>query len=492
MTESTTSSTRHTEPDLCRVSVIGRNTQVDVGLPATVPIASFISDLVRLIDSRNPDITETDEDAVPQSAQHWTLSRVGQDALSPSRSLTDAEVYDGELLVLRPVAAKEIPALFDDVIDAVSRLTSEEFRGWTATAARWLGLVLSTVSVVAVLVVLAVLRSQGDPVAPALILAVAGCVAYVAAGIVARRYDDPSTAVWLLLDGLLLLSGGAALLVPGSLSDANLLLGCTVALVAAVAGIRVIGGGATLCSAAATLGLIGLVASGVHLVWGPAVERLSAGLLVAGIIVLSMVPRLSAMLARLPIPPVPTAGAAIDPADHEPRPTIEGIGAIGATALPSAVGLGQRARLANQFQTGLVVACTVSMVLGALGAADPIGGRWQGPVLAAVTAIILCLRGRSFADLVQATVLIAGGGLLGLALLAVVGAGRHESPTLLAGLLVVFAAGAVAFGVVGPRIEATPVIRRTIEIIEYMLIISLVPLILWIMGIYGMARDLSL
>ncbi|WP_425296264.1 hypothetical protein, partial [Nocardia asiatica] len=32
---------------------------------------------------------------------------------------------------------------------------------------------------------------------------------------------------------------------------------------------------------------------------------------------------------------------------------IEGVGAIGASALPSAAGLGERARTANQFQSGL-------------------------------------------------------------------------------------------------------------------------------------------
>src|SRR5690606_29320063 len=282
----------------------------------------------------------------PLDAQHWTLARLGREAIAPSRTLTEAEVYDGELLVLRKVGAKEAPALFDDVIDAVSRLTAEEFTGWSGAAARWMGLVVSLFAVLTTLAVLVLSRGAGDPLAPGLVLLGAGLGALVAAGITARRYGDEITGTWLSADGLLLLFGGAGLLVPGTLGSPHLLLGCSVLLVAAVLGYRLTGVGATLFSCAAAAAVIGLVTAVIYLIWHPGLPKVGAGLLVAGIMILSMVPRLAALLARLPVPPVPTAGAAIDPADHEPRPTIEGIGAIGATALPSAAGLGERARRA--------------------------------------------------------------------------------------------------------------------------------------------------
>ncbi|WP_338772134.1 type VII secretion integral membrane protein EccD [Nocardia vulneris] len=476
---------------MSRVSVIGGNTQLDVGLPATVPIAGFIGDLVALIESRNPEQIDAEDDSVPLQAQHWTLARVGQEAFAPSRTLNDADVHDGELLVLRSVTSKEAPALFDDVIDAVSRLTAEEFRSWTGNSARWTGLVTSVLTVLTVLLMLANARGHGDPLAPAFILTAAGIGAFVAAGFAARRYLDTITATWLSLDGLLLVFGGGALFVPGALGSAHLLLGCSLTLVAAVLGYRVIGTGATLFSAAAAVSVIAGGSAAVYLIWHPGLPKLSAGLVVVGIALLSMVPRLAAGLARLPIPPVPTAGAAIDPADHEPRPTIEGIGAIGATALPSAAGLGERARAANQYQSGLIIACTLSAVIGAFGAADPLGSaRWQGVTLAVVTAIILCLRGRSFADLTQAATLIAGGCLTFVALIVGAAVGDTDLELLVVGLLVVFAAGTVGFGVIGPHIEVTPVTRRMIEIFEYMLIISLIPLVLWIMNVYSMARNI--
>ncbi|MBF6171392.1 type VII secretion integral membrane protein EccD [Nocardia blacklockiae] len=491
MTEPSTTSTKATEPELCRVSVIGGNTQVDVGLPATVPIASFIGDLVALIESRNPDIAEGDDDSVPLRAQHWTLARLGRDPIAPSRSLIDAEVYDGELLVLRTVAAKEAPALFDDVIDAVSRLVAADFRGWSGAAARWTGLVVSVLAVLTALILLAASRRHGDPLWPGFALLGLGAVAFGAAAIAARKYFDRTTATWVSLDALLLFFGGAALLVPGRLGSPHVLLGVSVAIVAAVVGYRVIGGGATLFSAVGAGGVIGLVAAAVYLVWHPGLPKLSAGLLVGGILLLSAVPRLAALLARLPIPPVPTAGAAIDPADHEPRPTIEGIGAIGATALPSAAGLGQRARTANQFQSGLVAAFTVAAAAGAFGAADPLGSqRWQGITLAVITAVVLCLRGRSFADLTQAATLIAGGCLTFVLLLVGLAFGDVDYELLAPLLLLAFAAGAVGFGVIGPHVEVTPVTRRGIEIFEYLLLIAVLPLVLWIMDVYSTARNI--
>ncbi|MGY1979749.1 type VII secretion integral membrane protein EccD [Nocardia gipuzkoensis] len=476
---------------MSRVSVIGGNTQVDVGLPATVPIATFIGDLVALIESRNPQRPEAEDEAAPLEAQHWTLARLGREAIAPSRTLTEAEVYDGELLVLRSVAAKEAPALFDDVIDAVSRLTAEEFQSWSGTAARWMGLVVSALTVLTTLAVLVVSRGNGDPLAPALALLGSGVAAFAAAGIAARKYTDPVTATWLSLDGLLLLFGGAALLVPGTLGSPHLLLGSSVLLVAALLGYRITGTGATLFSCAAALAVIAGVAAAIYLIWHPGLPKLSAGLLVAGIAIISAVPRLAALLARLPIPPVPTAGGAIDPADHEPRPTIEGIGAIGASALPSAAGLGERARAANQFQSGLIAACAASAVIGAFGVADPLGSaRWQGITLAVLTAIILALRGRSFADLVQAATMIGGGCVTAVTLVVGLGAGDTEYTPLAAGVLLAFAIGVIGFGVIGPHIEVTPVTRRMIEIFEYLLIVAVIPLVLWVMNIYSMARNI--
>ncbi len=493
LTESPSSGAVAAEPELCRVSVIGGNTQMDIGLPATVPIASFMSDLVRLIESRNPDPVDSDDGGAPLETKHWTLARLGRDAIPPSRTLTEAEVYDGELLVLRSVTAKESPALFDDVIDAVSRLTAEDHHSWSPRSARWTGLAACVTIALIALILFALGRSDGAGIGAAFPATGAGIAAAVAAIIAARRYGDGRSALWLSLTALLLFFGGAALFVPGELGSPHLMLGCAVSLVIAVGLYRAVGVGATLCAAAVTLALFGGIAALVRMVWEPALPRIAVGLLVGAIILLSMIPRLAAVAARLPVPPVPTAGAAIDPADHEQRPTIEGIGAIGATTLPSAAGLGRRASTANQYQSGLVIGSAIVACAGALGTADALGQlRWQSLTLAVISAIVLCLRGRSYADLVQAgTLIVAGTGVLA-GLLTMLAFGHSGMWLLSGGLLLVLAAAAVAFGVIGPHIEITPVVRRVGEIVEYLLICAVIPLALWLLGIYAMARNLNL
>lgn len=471
--------------------MIGGNTQLDVGLPANVPIASFISDLVSLIESRNPDPVESEDGGAPLKTEHWTLARLGRDAIAPSRTLTEAEVFDGELLVLRAVSAKEAPALFDDVIDAVSRLTADDFRGWSPAAARWTGLIAATFTVVLALMLLFLGRGSGLGLTAGFLAFGAGIAAAVGAAIAARRYADPLTAVWLTLCALLLGFGAGVLFVPGDLGSPHLLLGFAVLLVATIVLYRVTATGATLCAAAVTIAVYGGGAALIRMIWEPSLLQISAGLLVVGILLISAVPRLAAVLARLPVPPVPTAGGAIDPADHEPRPTIEGIGAIGATALPSAVGLGQRAKAANQYQTGMVFGATVAAVLGALGTADPLGEpRWQGLALAVIATVILSLRGRAFADLAQAAILISGGAAVLVGLLTGLALGDADFVFVGSALLLACATVVVGFGVIGPHLEVTPVTRRMGEIFEYLLICAVIPLVLWIMGVYAMARNI--
>jgi type VII secretion integral membrane protein EccD len=479
------------EPELCRVSVIGGDTQLDVGLPATVPVAAFIGDLVALIESRNPRLPDQEDGGVPSRPQHWTLARLGRNMIAPGQTLGEADVHDGELLVLRPVAAKESPALFDDVIDAVARLTAEEFRGWSAGAARWTGLVAALIGVLAALGVAAASRAGGDRWTAPSLLTGAAVAALVAAVIVARRYGDELTATVLTACMLLSIFGGAALFVPGDLGSPQLLLGSAAALLLAVIGYRLIGAGPAVVAAVVTVVSCTGIAAAVSMVWDPALPKLAAGLLVAALVLISLVPRMAAGLARLPVPPVPTAGGAIDPADHEPRPTIEGIGAIGATVLPSAAGLGQRARIANHFQTGMLFGCTVLAALGALGAVGRFGAHhWQGAALAVVTALVLCLRGRAFADLAQAGVLISGGALILVALAIGLTVGDTRLAPVSVGQLLLFAVAVIGFGVVGPHIEVSPVVRRVNEIVEYLLIVLVIPLVLWVMDVYTVARNL--
>ncbi|MFQ6395290.1 type VII secretion integral membrane protein EccD [Nocardia sp. KC 131] len=473
--------------EVCRVSVIGGNTQLDLGLPTSVPVGVFIGEVAALIESRNPDLTEPEE-AAPVVSRHWTLARLGREPIPPESTLTEAEVFDGELLVLRSVRSKEVPALFDDVIDAVARLTETSFSGWNDGAARWAGLVVALAASVQALVLLVLSSSSLGAGAVAM---AGGIAAFTAAVITARRYASTAVATALSLCALVLLGPGIALLVPGDIGSPHALLACAATLVVAAAAYRMTGVGATLFAAVATTVVFGGVAAGLMMALDLDATKVAAGVLVAAVTFITPSAQLAGSAAKLPVPPVPTAGGAIDPADHEPRPTIEGIGAIGATALPSAAGLAERARMANQYQSGMIIGATLAAFAGAVVAADPLDSRhWQGIGLAAVAGLVLCLRGRFYADFTQAGTLIGGGSLTLIALAAGLGLGSHSALIPAAVALLALAAAAVFIGVAGPSTDISPVTRRAGELLEYGLIIAMIPLVVWTTDLYSAARNI--
>ncbi|WP_459545890.1 type VII secretion integral membrane protein EccD [Nocardia sp. X0981] len=475
------------EPELRRVSVISATTQVDLGLPATVPLVTFIGDLVAVIESRNAPSAEPDENA-PRAAEHWTLGRLGQPPIPLDATLAEAGIFDGDLLLLRSVRSKEPLPLFDDVIDAIARLTDSASRNWSDTAARRLGLAVALLAAPLAMVLLAV---SGTRIAAGALAVSVGIAAFVTAVIVARRRSEATVAAVLLWCALVLFGPGVALLVPGELGSPHALITCASTVVVVASMYRLTGSGATLVAATLTLAVFGGVAAGVMVVGDIDPVKIAAAGVAVALTFITPTAQLSRLAAKLPVPPVPTAGGVIDPADHEPRPTIEGIGVIGATALPSAIGLSEKARAANEFQSGMIIGATVTAAVGAFVAADPFGSRhWQGITLAVIAGVVLILRGRAYADLVQAGVLIGGGSGTLLALLFGLGIGAGGAALPIAGALLALAAAAFFFGVAGPSTDPSPLVRRGGELFEYGLIVAILPLVVWIMDLYALARNI--
>ncbi|HJT95688.1 MAG TPA: EsaB/YukD family protein, partial [Mycobacterium sp.] len=126
-------------PEAIRVSVLGGRTQLDVALPADVPVAAFVPDLARLIGSRDyrhgDDVTDHDE-----RRTFWVLCHVDTDTdtdteLAPDETLRSAGIANGELLRMTARRALSPPTLYDDVVDAAARLNRAAYAAWDATAA---------------------------------------------------------------------------------------------------------------------------------------------------------------------------------------------------------------------------------------------------------------------------------------------------------------------------------------------------------------------
>jgi hypothetical protein len=58
------------------------------------------------------------------------------------------------------------------------------------------------------------------------------------------------------------------------------------------------------------------------------------------------------------------------------------------------------------------------------------------------------------------------------------------------GVLVVVAAGTLVIGVVFPEQRFSPVLRRAVDVLEALLIVSVLPLALAVMNLYGSVRHM--
>ncbi|MFC9995483.1 type VII secretion integral membrane protein EccD [Nocardia sp. NPDC127526] len=482
-------------PEFCRVSVVGHHTQVDLALPVNVPVAAFIGNVVSLVESRVAEVSPeaaADEGAATSAPMNWTLAKLGSEPIPSQANLLEAGIFDGDLLVLEPVEAAPAPAMFDDVVDAVARLAETQSSRWSAAVASWAGAVTGPILVLAAAVLLLTGTYPHEPAvgAGAVLLGVPAMGAAIIAARVTRAIEVSVSA---LLCALALLFTGVFLLVPGDTVAAGLLLAATTTFVAAVLGYRLIGAATTLCTVVVTVLICTAAVAAVVLLAGVAPGKAAAAVTVAAIALITVAPRLAIGLARLPVPPVPTVGAAIDPADHAPQPTIEGVGAIGATVVPSAAGLQQKARRAEQYQTGVIIAAVVIAgvsaiwtVVSAHGAGADI---WRCVIFAAVAGLILRLRGRTFADRTQFAVMVGGGYAT---LLGIAAAVALVDPGLLlaaVAFLLLLAVLAMALGVGGRAAEPSPLVRRMGELAEYLTIVALVPLAFWVLDIYSAVRN---
>ncbi|MYR07531.1 type VII secretion integral membrane protein EccD [Gordonia sp. SID5947] len=478
------------EPDLTRISILGGNTQLDVALPSSVPVAALLPDLVALIESRNPR-RHKDNPADDDKREHWTLSKVGRDPIESHRTLHEAQILDGDLLILKSVVSRETPALFDDVIDAVGRLNESRFTSWSARSARIMGYVVAMVASVAAALILLMSRGQADNVLPGAISVVLAIGFIVAATIVVRYYRDEGTATVLSFCAQPLVFAGAMLLTPHGFGAPHLTFACAASLVSAVIVYRVTTVGPMMHSAILFASIGGLIAAGEVTLFGSDVAKVGAAMAALSVLCVLLAPRFTIGLARLPLPPVPTSGGPIDPIDAEVRPTIEGVGAIGAMALPSAAALERRAYTANQYLTGIVLGIAVLAGVGALLAADPLNGfDWRTTALAIIVAVVLALRGRAHSDVAQTAILVATGAIVFALLMAGLAVGDLTWMYIAFGCVLALALLAILTGVVAPQQEFSPVMKRTGEILEYILVGIIAPLTFWVMDIYGTVRSL--
>ncbi|MBF9348508.1 type VII secretion integral membrane protein EccD [Mycobacteroides chelonae] len=495
--------------ELCRVSIQAERTQVDLALPTSVPLALLVGSIVDIINQHVgvPELTSP-QDAVET---HWRLSRPGQPPMQMSSTLGELEVRDGDQLILTASDVAAPDPLFDDVFLAVSTFRTVSAHPWSRTAARILG--ASACGLAAVLGATALLHAGAtNPGLLLPIIAVAIALVSITAAVFANRvYDDSLASVMLSHCAVAFSAVAGALFVPGKYGAPHVMLALMVAMVVSILAMRATGTGTMSLVAAASASLLGFGAALGYVLFAPPIYSLGAVLGAVGICALALSPRVAMVLARLPLPPVPTQGAPSRP-EHSTAPidAIEGLDGLDtegddvedATALPPLPDLREKALRAHAVLTGLVCGTSTVTAAGAMLAALTFPGagehhptgphRFSGVVLAGLIALAMMLRARSHADLAQTVAINLGGLAIPTAAFAFI-AVAYPTAAVFTTVLTTIAAGcAIALGFVVSARKYSPVARRTVEIIEYMALSLIVPIAVWVCGVYSAVRGLNL
>ncbi|MBB5829213.1 type VII secretion integral membrane protein EccD [Micromonospora carbonacea] len=456
--------TRTATGGLSRVTIVAPRTRMDLALPADVPLADLLPTLLRY----------AGEDLADEGARHggWSLARLGGQPLDGGRTAAQLGVRDGEVLYFNPRAAAAPEIVFDDVVDAVATATNQRPGSWQVSTSRAFAVLFAAAALSAG--ALATLFA-GPPQLPGAIAALLVAVALlVGAAVLSRAAGDSRTGAVLALvglgyaavGGLLVLAGDRGL---GELAAPHVLLAATAVVVFGAVAALAVGDRLPLFFAAVAVG--GAVGFGavVGLAFSVGAPAAAAVVATVAFATLPALPMAAYRLARLPVPSIPTGPDDLK-TDTE---TVDGRSVL------------RRSERADEFLTGLLWTVALLVLGGEVVLA--LDGRLPAVLLCLVLALLSLLRARPFLGRAQRVpVLLAGGLGLGLTAAATFAAGGAAVRLgVVLGGLVVAAVVSLIYGltVAGKRIS--PVWGRLLDIVEVLLIISLVPLAVWVCGLYG-------
>lgn len=475
----------------------------DLVLPAAAPVETYIDETVTVLAELLEDTPANVLAGFEFKAQgEWVFARPGAPPLKVSESLDDAGVVDGALLTLVSVSRTErYRPLVEDVIDAIAVLDeSPEFD--RSALNRFVGLVIPVVAVLVAGVSVLSWSRTGHGWWWTLALALLG-IGLLGGSMVARnRYDNLHGAESLLIAALAPLAGAAALAVPLPTGVAGLgapnVAGAASVLLLVVLATR--GGPRKRAEVASFLAIAAIAVTAAAVAYGYGWQDWVPACAIAfGMIVVTNAAKLTVAVARIALPPIPAPGESVssdellDPvstreATDEETPTWQ---AIIASVPESAARLTERSHLAKQLLVGFLTAGALVLATGAV--AVVVQGHFfvHSLIVAGLVTTVCGFRSRLYAErwcawaLLAAAIGIPTGVMIRLSLwypqsawlvLSIYGAGV---------LVVLILVGATD----GVR-RVSPVTKRILELLDGAAIAAVIPLLLWIAGVYDLLRNI--
>lgn len=474
------------EPERIRVSVVGGRTQLDIALALDLPVSSFIPDLARLVRSRDVAVDE-DPRVKEERRTFWVLSRLDTDTdIRPDQTLRGAGVVSGQLLRLSSQRALSPPTLYDDVVDAAARLNKVAYAEWNSRSAQWmalLGVNLAAFALAALLIQPMPTVQRSIMIGLGLIVAV-GLTTFAAVAHRSFALDDVAVAL-----GAATIPVNTALIAVAvaRFDGFGVAAACAILVLVNYVCYHAIGTGhwPFLTSSTAT-GLCG-VAVLIHTV-GIRTDVVSVVTATLTVLLCGAVPRFTARLEHFE---TPVAATDVERSDNwrldRPFPPAEAPQTEttnSGTNMPTAEQVWARVRSVSLTRSALLLGLAATTVAAnVVLLRDDHGSGWSMFAFTLACAIVLGLRMRYVRVWTERVVL--GGPAVALVVIACTSV--HNSELLLPALAVLLmtAAGAVVVGL-GPRPGPGPITRqaRILAYLEYLAVGALVPLALWVLGLY--------
>lgn len=458
--------------ELCRLTVRAPAKSIDLAVPADVPVADLLPAVLGYAGDN------LEEAGIDHGG--WVLQRLGGEPLDEELTLDSYGLRDGDTLYLRPRAEALPEVHLDDLVDGIATTMRDHPFGWTPKVSRWVLLGI----VVAILAggVLVIAWPGGSSLSRSVFATAAGLLLLAGAGSASRAVGDAGAgaALGFMVGPYLALAGW--LLPGGELGGphayetlgARLLAASAAMAGGAVLALAVVAAFAALFLSVAVVSLFAAIAAVLLLTTDLAPVHAAGILAVLAVILGAFVPSLAFRMSGMRMPPLPTNAQQLQ----------EGIEPHAASAVSA------RAILADGWMTSLYGA--VGLVGAACVAVLARERELAEIIMTVALCLLLVLHARGLGNIWQRMSLVVPGvfGLLLLVLVAAPAASPGSRLVTAAGLLAAAAAVAIAAWTVPGR-RLVPYWGRAGEVLHSALAIAVLPLALWVLGVYGALRAIN-
>ncbi|MEV7949647.1 type VII secretion integral membrane protein EccD [Streptomyces rubiginosohelvolus] len=458
--------------ELCRLTVRAPAKSIDLAVPADVPVADLLPAVLGYAGDN------LEEAGIDHGG--WVLQRLGGEPLDEELTLDSYGLRDGDTLYLRPRAEALPEVHLDDLVDGIATTMRDHPFGWTPRVSRWVLLGI----VVAILAggVLVIAWPGGSSLSRSVFATAAGLLLLAGAGAASRAVGDAGAgaALGFMVGPYLALAGW--LLPGGELGGPHVyetlgarLLAASAAMAGgAVLALAVVAAFAALFLSVAVVSLFAAIAAVLLLTTDLAPVHAAGILAVLAVILGAFVPSLAFRMSGMRMPPLPTNAQQLQ----------EGIEPHAASAVSA------RAILADGWMTSLYGA--VGLVGAACVAVLARERELAEIIMTVALCLLLVLHARGLGNIWQRMSLVVPGvfGLLLLVLVAAPAASPGSRLVTAAGLLAAAAAVAIAAWTVPGR-RLVPYWGRAGEVLHSALAIAVLPLALWVLGVYGALRAIN-